>query len=214
MGKERLRKVKEAERMCAEEGSWKGEWNRKSPLYIFWQWKEHRVSSAATITLRHFLGPTVRAHSGRGSLRGACFKTHTGRDPDWALDGDWKCWVIPHPRFLVQHMLCKRLGNCFRAFGSQKGHDEQMVLANMFYLLGSSCISIRDAARFVGARSVVDGCLQKELLGSPRSKPAAKSTTVVGLIFVIFQEFSVPRVFLWPLGLLKGALRLLSISQF
>lgn len=206
-------KVKEAERMCGEEGSRKGEWNRKSPLYIFQQWKEHQVSSAAAITLWHFLGPTVHAHSGRGSLRGACFKTHTGRDPVGALDGDWKCWATS-PRFLVQHMLCKHLGNCFRAFRSQKGHDEQMVLVNMFYLLGSSYISIRDAARFVGARSVVDGCLQKELLGSPRSKPVAKSITVVGLIFIISQESSAPRVFLWPLGLLKAALRLLSISQF
>lgn len=121
---------------------------------------------------------------------------------------------LPHPRFLVQHMLCKHLGNRFRAFGSQKGHDEQMVLVNMFYLLGSSYISIRDAARFVGARSGVDGCLQKELLGSPRSKPVAKSITVVGLILIISRESSAPRVFLWPLGLLKAALRLLSISQF
>lgn len=121
---------------------------------------------------------------------------------------------LPHQRFLAQHMLCKHLWNCFRAFGSQKGHDEQMVLANMFYLLGSSYISTRDAARFVCTISVVDGCLQKEPLGSTRSKPEAKSVTAVGLIFVISQESSAPRVFLWPLGLLKAALRLLSISQF
>lgn len=89
-----------------------------------------------------------------------------------------------------------------------------MVLANMLYLLGASYISTRDAARFVRTISVVDGCLQKEPLGSTRSKPEAKSVTAVGLIFVISQESSAPRVFLWPLGLLKAALRLLSISQF